>query len=172
MDDGQGKAVGYILGVPDTKSFVHRYKDQYIPWLEQKGNQRGDPDKPADWERHMENALRFIAYSPDNMLHEDFPALLQRYPAHLHIDILPEWQRHGFGRRLIDELCLNLQQHQVSGVHLIMAGANVDAGKFYARVGFRRFDLVLDDGKSGEVGRDKNDGIWLVRRLLSHSRAS
>ncbi len=46
------------------------------------------------------------------------------YPAHLHIDLLPELQGQGFGRRLIDTLRGALAERGVAAVHLGMDAAN------------------------------------------------
>jgi GNAT superfamily N-acetyltransferase len=58
------------------------------------------------------------------------------YPAHLHIDLLPELQGQGFGRRLIETLDDALARAGVSGVHLEASAANTGAVAFYPRVGF------------------------------------
>ena len=106
-------------------------------------------------------------YSPEaELLHSDFPDLLKEYPAHLHIDILPEYQRMGFGKNLMEAFCEKLRHDEVGGVHLIMAGDNVEAEKFYGKVGFRRFPMILDGGASKEQGRHSNTSIWLVRKLV------
>ena len=63
-------------------------------------------------------------------------AELADYPAHLHIDLLPELQGLGFGRRLIDTLRAALAARGVAAVHLGMDAANTGARAFYARLGF------------------------------------
>src|SRR5690606_4384619 len=59
-----------------------------------------------------------------------------RYPAHLHIDLLPEAQRQGLGRALIDTLIDALRGRGVAGLHLAASIGNTDAIAFYPRVGF------------------------------------
>ena len=63
-------------------------------------------------------------------------AELAEYPAHLHIDLLPELQGQGFGRRLIDTLRAALAARGVPAVHLGMDAANTGARAFYDRLGF------------------------------------
>jgi GNAT superfamily N-acetyltransferase len=120
-------------------------------------------DLPADWEGDLPSALLRQLYAPEELLHQDFPQLVEEYPAHLHIDLLPEYQRKGFGRQLIDMFCEKLRWDEVKGVHLIMAAENLN-GMFYERLGFVRFPFVLDGGKSVEEGRHPG-GIWLMKSL-------
>ena len=121
--------------------------------------------KPPVWDQDIPGTLRHILYSPEGTLHRDFPGLLWKYPGHLHIDLLPAYQRKGYGRKLIERFCECIREAGGKGVHLIMAGDNVDAEKFYGRVGFSRFPEILDGGSSGEEGRDVNRSVWLVRAL-------
>jgi ribosomal protein S18 acetylase RimI-like enzyme len=58
------------------------------------------------------------------------------YPAHLHIDILNEYQRQGIGSRLIQKLENHLKKNQIKGVHLGTSSKNVKAIRFYNKMGF------------------------------------
>ena len=69
----------------------------------------------------------------------------ERYPSHLHIDLLPEAQGQGFGRRLIERLIGQLDERGSSGVHLGVSKANHRAIAFYRHVGFVEWDGP-DDG--------------------------
>ncbi len=68
----------------------------------------------------------------------------RHYPAHLHIDLLPELQGQGWGRRLIEALRDRLRAAGVPGVHLVAAGTNAGAIAFYERLGFTRLDAPAD----------------------------
>jgi ribosomal protein S18 acetylase RimI-like enzyme len=121
-------------------------------------------DEPTAWKENLPNALRNIAYNPEGMLQQAWPALLEEYPAHLHIDILEGYRRGGFGRKLIDHFCDHIAKQGAIGVHLGMAAANVEAGNFYDRIGIGRYPHVLD-GVSGELGRTKENTIIRVKTL-------
>jgi GNAT superfamily N-acetyltransferase len=164
VDDGEGRAVGYILGVPDTPAFVKKYKASYIPYLSSQGLEKPGPEQSVEWNDNLPNALRRLMFDPDGMLHQDFPQLTGSWPAHLHIDVLPVYQKLGYGRLLVESFCNAAQKQGAKGVHLIMAAANEEAGKFYTRIGFTRFPYVLDNGISGENGRDRSS-IWLTKTL-------
>lgn len=164
VDDDQGNAVGYLLGVVDTAEFVRRYEQRYIPYLIAKGLKPPAPEEDRTWDGNLANALRHIMHHPEDSLHPEAPDLLASYPAHIHIDLLPSHQRKGFGRQLIDHF-IDIAKHQgANGLHLLMAASNEDGSRFYPKVGFTRFPHVLDDGASGEEGRDKST-IWFVRPL-------
>ena len=70
---------------------------------------------------------------------ESAPAdILERYPAHLHIDLLPVTQGQGLGRRLIERFTELLRERGVRGVHLGVDRRNTGAHRFYERTGFTR----------------------------------
>ena len=83
---------------------------------------------------------------------QPWPQNLHQYPAHLHIDILPEYQRKGHGTALIDAFLEVIESKGVKGVHLDMVRDNVTARAFYEKIGFQICPQVLDGGKSGQTG--------------------
>ncbi len=164
VDNGERQAVGYVIGTPNTAKFVKKYRENFIPYLEAEGLHPPGSEEPIGWNENLPNALRFIMHSPENLLHEEEPQLLEDYPAHMHIDILSRYQRQGLGRKLIDTFSAAVSKEGAKGLHLLMAQANVEAGKFYAGTGWQRYAKVLDGGSSGEEGV-KDSATWLVKRL-------
>jgi ribosomal protein S18 acetylase RimI-like enzyme len=87
------------------------------------------------------------------VLHDGFTprrmliAELDEFPAHLHINLLPEMQGKGWGRRLVQTLVDELRSRSIGGVHLGIDLANTGAAAFYERVGFHR--LPSDDSLFG-----------------------
>ena len=61
------------------------------------------------------------------------------YPAHLHINILEDYQGKGYGTELMNTLLLKLKTMGVKGVMLLAAESNAGAVKFYKRSGFKIF---------------------------------
>ena len=76
------------------------------------------------------------------MLHEKFK---DDYPAHLHIDILPAYQRMGFGGKLVQVLSAHLADKGIKGVMLTTGTANKTANNFYNKYGFEQLDIYDTD---------------------------
>ena len=67
----------------------------------------------------------------------------RKYPAHLHIDILDEYQNQGFGAKLMDALFTELKRRNVKGVMLQADIHNEGAVRFYKRLGFKMLSTKL-----------------------------
>ncbi|MEZ3160517.1 GNAT family N-acetyltransferase [Microbacterium sp. BWT-B31] len=119
------RVAGYIVGVPDTRAFEEWFRDEWWP------RHAADYALP-ELERTRQDGIVRYAYGrgPGAEPYGD------QYPAHLHIDLLPELQGQGWGRRLIDTLVAALREAGVTGLHLAAASENTGAIAFYPRVGF------------------------------------
>lgn len=146
LDDG-GRAVGYVLGVPDTARFACRMRTEWLPLV---GARHPDPaGPPADPDQEMARLL----HHPERMV---LPALAD-YPAHLHTDLLLGYRRSGHGRRLIVTLLNALRATGVPRVHLGVLATNTPARAFYDRLGFVELD-VPDAGGIIYLGRSTDTG--------------
>lgn len=126
LDDGTGTAVGYVLGTADTARFVRRYRDEWLPATAGRYPEPADPPvTPTDF-------MVGLHLNPERMLVPE----LAGYPAHLHIDLLPEWQGRGFGRGLMEAFLRGVHEAGAPKVHLGMAPSNTKARAFYHRLGF------------------------------------
>jgi len=56
---------------------------------------------------------------------------------HLHMDILPDYQRNGWGTKLIDELCAHLKSKGIDTLSVCCVSRNSAGYKMYARYGFK-----------------------------------
>jgi ribosomal protein S18 acetylase RimI-like enzyme len=63
----------------------------------------------------------------------------------MHIDILPEYQKQGWGRKLIAEATAFLKGEGLKGVWLGLDPRNDGARLFYKKVGFEHVDGASDD---------------------------
>lgn len=142
IDDGTGRAVGYILGTADTPRFVAAFRKQWLPLVEDRFPQLdGAPRTPSE-------EMVALLHDPERMIVPEMAA----HPAHLHIDLLPAWQRRGYGRELMRAFLGALRAKGVEAVHLSMLTANTPARAFYDRLGFEEIH-VPDPGPLTYLGR-------------------
>lgn len=128
-----GRAIGYIVATDDTDAFERWFRDEWWPQFEDRF------PRPV----HAESAeAKMIEYGYRRGPGQN-PNTAQ-YPAHLHIDLLPETQGQGLGRRLIETLFAELRRRGVKGLHLGMNPENTGAAAFYERLGMER--LPSEDG--------------------------
>lgn len=116
LDDG-GRAVGYVLCAADFDAFKPVFFGQYVPLCKNLGEYR------------MKWAMGSIA------LQEEFK---DEYPAHLHIDLLPPYQRQGWGGRLLQTLFDHLRESGCPGVMLTTGVDNTNATAFYEKHGLKK----------------------------------
>lgn len=65
----------------------------------------------------------------------EFAGWLDRFPAHLHVNVDPAFRGAGIGGRLIDAFVTDLCRDNIAGVHVVTA-ANARNVRFYDRNGF------------------------------------
>lgn len=128
---GPEAVVGYVLGARDSATFDERVVRDWLPALRERYplEQARDGSLPAGTVDAMFIEILHDHHGPD-------PAFLDLYPAHLHVDVLPEGQGGGNGRALLETLFAALRALDVPGVHLGMAASNTRAAGFYAHLGF------------------------------------
>ncbi|MCB2412045.1 GNAT family N-acetyltransferase [Demequina sp. TTPB684] len=120
--DVGGKVLGYVVAAADTEEFQRWFSTQ---WWPERGERHVAKTADDGW-------LLPAAADPERCLSD----AVAEYPAHLHIDLLPELQGAGWGRRLMDTLMAQLAEQGVDGVHLVAPRANEQAQAFYPKVGF------------------------------------
>ncbi|MEU9351305.1 GNAT family N-acetyltransferase [Streptomyces griseoloalbus] len=135
LDDGTGRAVGYILGTADTVRFAEDFRAVWLPLVAGRHPEPSGPPQTPD------EAMARLLHHPERMVVPELAA----WPAHLHIDLLPEWQGRGYGRKLMRTFLAALRDRGVPSVHLVMATANKPARAFYDRMGFEEIDAPMDD---------------------------
>jgi ribosomal protein S18 acetylase RimI-like enzyme len=138
VDDGSGRATGYILGTADTEEFSRWYQAEWLP-----AHPYPEPHDPRDAD------MISIHEHPERMLIPE----LKDYPAHLHIDLLPEFQSKGLGRQLMDAFLAALTEAGADRVHLGMRTTNTGARAFYDRLGFHEI-AVAGAGRITYLGRE------------------
>lgn len=140
--DDAGVAVGYILGTANTEAYVAWNRDVWLPQVAHRHPlPEGEP-------RNLQERFTVWLHRPEWMLKPE----LADYPAHLHIDLLPQYQRQGLGRALMTRFLSTLYAAGVAAVHLGYSNVNTNAAAFYRRMGFRVVE-VRDAGNGTYVGR-------------------
>ena len=122
--DDNDKVIGYTYGSKDYDYYQENFSE-YINAVAELENRR------------------FLAEALTEMY--DHAIYKKDYPAHLHIDILPDYQSKGIGSKLINAFCDNLKEQNVKGVMLIVGSENEGARRFYERNGF----TLLQDKPTG-----------------------
>ena len=116
LADENDCVVGYVLIAENEQKYRQIYTAEYLPkvkkyspllWLVKKG-----------------------------ALKKEDPKFLP-FPAHLHIDILPEYQDKGLGAKLLDAAFAHLKSKKVPSIMLGVSTANKKAVRFYERYGFK-----------------------------------
>lgn len=117
--------IGYVLGAIDSRAFEARLEREWWPELRDR--------YPLDVERRPDDqeCVRFIHEPPHSAVD-----VVDEYPSHLHVDLLPAAQGQGAGRRLIDALLESLAAEGSPGVHLGVDRGNERAKGFYEAIGF------------------------------------
>lgn len=120
--DKNDNAVGYILCAEDFDTFSNIFLTKYARrYLKFKGIYRlASKTSILEQKKYKDN-----------------------YPAHLHIDLLPEYQQKGLGRQLINTLCDHLKEKGVKGVMLSVFIGNKGAIRFYEKCGFTKVKTGL-----------------------------
>ncbi len=152
LDDGR-RAVGYVVGTPDTAAFVRAYRARWIPRLAGRYPVPPVPPVPPD---SPDDEMIALHYRPERLL---WPGLAE-YPAHLHIDLLPPFQGAGYGRALMETFYAAAARAGAAGVHLTVMAANVTAIGFYRRLGFRPLEAADPGERVGGIAV-----VYLGRRL-------
>lgn len=119
--DCHDNPIGYILCAPDFNSY---YSDFSVNELE---------------EIKKQNLFNYMTACCEIKILKKYSML---YPAHLHIDILPEYQGRGIGFSLVQTLVEDLKSIKVPGLMLSVSSTNIRAVAFYKKCGFE----VLFDG--------------------------
>ena len=126
-----GIPFGYVLGASSTEKY-YQWLNNY--WLSVVRKRYPVTLKPkSDFEKFLIDII-----NQDAIL-EDF---LCEYPSHLHIDLLPEIQQKGFGKKLITIFIERLQEKGSTGLHLGVNVDNINAFKFYKKIGFKELKNI------------------------------
>jgi ribosomal protein S18 acetylase RimI-like enzyme len=146
VEDDEGVA-GFAVGTADTWKWQERLEAEWWPRLRR---QYADPAaRPAtEWSADQRRANTI--YRPQRTPQQ----IVERYPAHLHLNLLERIQGRGAGTMLFAEWMAHASQQGVGAVHVGVNSSNARAVRFWSR---RDFDRL----KSGDS--DPGRTIWMGR---------
>lgn len=133
VESADGRTVGYLVATDDTEAFEQWFHDEW--WPRQRAHF-------PDTEGRNAKEAELLTYGNDRRAGREEHS--GEYPAHLHINLLPQMQGQGLGRQLLDTLFAELRERGVPALHLGINPANTAAGLFYERVGMTR--IGADEG--------------------------
>ncbi|GAA4069143.1 GNAT family N-acetyltransferase [Actinomadura miaoliensis] len=125
-----GRVVGYLAGCLDSAAFpsevtrVDQAIKRYRPFLR---------PRPA---RFFARSLADLAWATVRRAPTAGDFHDARWPAHLHINVLPEARGTGAADRLMDHWLERVSGHGVGGCHLQTVAENTRAVRFFKRRGF------------------------------------
>lgn len=111
--DKSDEAKGYILCAKDYDRYKEIFKEKYL------------------------NTWNIATLIMGNFAMKSIKDYAKEYPAHLHIDLLPECQGQGYGRKLMEMLIAHLKERGINGLMLHVSMKNEGAIAFYKRYGFK-----------------------------------
>jgi len=124
--------VGYVLGALDSRAFYDRLEMEWLAPLRRRISDPGGEEtawRGSDWVRRL--------------VHQPYlavPPVLASYPSHGHIDLLPQAQGKGIGRRGFIHLMRLLGSAGSPGMHVQVHPKNLRAQRFYTALEFNRLD--------------------------------
>jgi ribosomal protein S18 acetylase RimI-like enzyme len=148
-DAADGKVVGYVLGAADSGSHDALFRRRMAWRIALRAFL-------ISWWMYPESFRQVRMWwklEADSMA---APYYVD-YPAHLHIDILPEYQRMGIGENLMRLFEERMAAQGVAGIHLITSNRNLKALPFYRKLGY----TVLEQSP-GAYWRDLEGQVSVV----------
>ncbi|HEX3617752.1 MAG TPA: GNAT family N-acetyltransferase [Solirubrobacteraceae bacterium] len=125
VESDAGEPAGYVVATADSHAFEAWFRDDWWPRF---------AERWPEPERQLTEQDRLLRFAYDRS--GEPGAFAAEFPAHLHIDLLPELQGQGYGRRLIDALKDALRDQGVAALHVVPLADNRGAIRFYERLGF------------------------------------
>ncbi len=146
VEDRCGVA-GFAVGTADTVAWETRLEHEWWPPL------RKQYDDPAGIPPELRTADQRRAF----MMHHPArtpPRVVDAFPAHLNLNLLPRLQRRGVGKRLLERWLEAASAHDARAAHVGVNRANTGARRFWATQAFvELWDEGLPEGRTIWMGR-------------------
>ena len=139
-EDDQG-VCGYVVGTADTEAFARALEKDWWPQLRTRYPEP-DAENRAHWSPDERRAYMFH--------YPEMPptAVVEAYPAHLHMNLLARARGHGLGRGLLGAALRHLADLGAGHVHVGAGWTEAGGAAFWQACGF---EVLNDDGADGRV---------------------
>ena len=144
VESGDGVPLGYCIAALDTLRFEEATNHHWWP-IKQSMYDKPDMTHQELWSR--DERLAHLIHNPLRSPSE----FLKEFPSHAHINLVPELQSKGWGKKLMQIMENALHDAGSNGVHLILSSKNLNALAFYKAVGYH---IIFE--RPGEIGVAKN----------------
>lgn len=157
VDDRDG-VVGFAVGTADTIAWESRLEREWWPPLRER---YADPSSIPPDHRTADQRRAFMIHHPTLT-----PSpVVDRFPAHLHMNLLPRAQRRGVGANLLGVWLKAVSAHGAQATHVGVNRANARGCRFWAKQGFvELMDEGQPEGRTIWMGRDGTTGNRARRR--------
>jgi len=138
---------GFIVGAANTSAWERRLEREWWPRLRRE-YPAPDEARMAEWSHDQRRVF---------MIHKPKPvpaAVVQSYPSHLHMNLLPRLQGRGIGSRMFAAWLSMAATRGIGPMHVGVNRANTRAVGFWNRVGF--IELDIPEARAGRT-------IWMGR---------
>lgn len=147
------QVVGYVVGTRDTQSWETRLERQWWPAL----RDQYEAPNPANRDNWTIDQMRIDRIHNPRLINRE---ISERYPAHLHMNLLPAMQRRGIGTALLHKWLSIAIKGGDRGVHVGANPKNTDGIVFWQRSGFET--IKTGPEKTPQTG-------WLGRSSMKTS---
>jgi len=138
-----GVVVGYLTGCLNTPQCDRVIARKVVPAALIGAIRRG-----ALWRAETYRLL--VAFAKTALAGGRPKADLEKYPAHLHINLRQGFRGRGLGRQLMESFRRQVLEQGLRGIHLVAWGENREGRRFFEAMGFRLLreqPLVLPEGR-------------------------
>lgn len=134
-----GRVVGYLVGCKDTRAFRRIFRKRFLPRIVAHLGW-----KLLTLQYRRKATYRTLWWTLMEGLHRtgELAIPLDEYPAHTHLNIVPEYRGCGLSNQLSNTFRQHLKEQGISGLHAILVEKAGDNSLFKRFSGRRRYQLL------------------------------
>ena len=144
------RVVGYLTGCLDTRQWRRVMLGRIAPGALARAVGRGVLGRADTWRLLAKAAGSQCRWRPTGNLH-----VLDRFPAHVHINVRREFRGQRIGQELMERFVARVKERALPGLHARVSSTNAGGRRFFESMGFAALN---DYGTTGSYtviyGRD------------------